>query len=561
MYTYIELVLHQLTLIPIFYFIDTARITVSFDEYNMSFSDVNNPIFPNPQVIHVHEGTKNIHLTCSLSVCVWKISHQNHPITSSTYTIPEITATSSGNISLLRITPSGLTYTTADLTIVTIPKEIEAINTLSSILMILSIFLFIILITAILVSIATCVCIRVRKLKTKDFPPKDTNIMLNTLSKQRCVEGVDQQRIPTESRDYIYIATDSVYTTIEETYSPTHKTLEKADNEYVYKSCEDESRQDLVYEFADADGCYETYARMVSVDVDDRYIPKVTCVEDYPMVYRQYVDGGFGKDSALSVEFQKLNEYSRKFIEFETDEAMNPENFAKNPISSIVPFNENRVLLASSYINCNYINASWLELNQYIATINPTRKTHQDFLQMIDQTGARMVVMLTTRKERVKIISGISNRVCYWCKKDEPIGCEHFITTLVQTTETDAFIKQELSLKNTATGKTHQITQYMSTCWEQDATILDTPSVLSLLQEIVEQKKSFNNVPIIIHCQDGISKTGIIITMLRMIHEINVRGSINMFSVVKSLRRQRISMVPTLVSFVIHLQYFTFPLF
>ena len=45
MYTYIELVLHQLTLIPIFYFIDTARITVSFDEYNMSFSDVNNPIF------------------------------------------------------------------------------------------------------------------------------------------------------------------------------------------------------------------------------------------------------------------------------------------------------------------------------------------------------------------------------------------------------------------------------------------------------------------------------------------------------------------------------------
>ena len=51
----------------------------------------------------------------------------------------------------------------------------------------------------------------------------------------------------------------------------------------------------------------------------------------------------------------------------------------------------------------------------------------------------------------------------------------------MHTTETSAFTKQELSLKNTSTGKEHQFTQYISTCWEQDAKILDMSSVLSLL--------------------------------------------------------------------------------
>ena len=522
----------------------------------MSFSDLNNPIFPNPQVIHVNEGTKDIHLTCSLSKCVWNISHQHHPITTSTYTIPEITSTFRENISLIRVTPSGVTYTTAHLFIVTIPKEtevqiIEPFNALSRTFMILFVILLITLIATILVSIGTCIFLCARKMKgVNDISSKDINIKLNTLDKRRCVEGVDQQRILSGSRDYVYIATNSEYTTIDEINSPTHKTLAKSDSEYVLQSLyETESRIDSFYEFTDPDEHYEPYARMISVDVADRYIPKVIAVEDYPNVYRQYVDNGFGKSSALSIEFQKLNEYSRKNIDFETDEAMNPGNSLKNPIKNIVPFNENRVLLAPPYINnSNYINASWLELNQFIATINPTKNTHQDFLQMIDQTGAKIVVMLTTRKERVKIISGISNRVCYWCKKDEPTNCGHFITALMHTTETSAFIKQELSLKNTSTGKEHRITQYISTCWEQDATIVDMSFVLSLLQEIIDHKQSSNDVPIIIHCQDGISKTGIFVTMLRMIQEINVRGSINMFSVVKSLRRQRISMVPTFVS-------------
>ena len=362
----------------------------------MSFSDLNNPIFPNAKVIHVNESTKNIHLTCSLSECVWNISHQHHPITTSKYTIPEITSTFSENISLIRVTPSGVTYTFAHLFIVTIPKEIEVqiiepFNTLSRTFMILFVILLTTLIATILVSIGICVFKCARKVKSKDGIPSKNTDMPSKLNTQP-VKFEDQQISLSELRDHGKSATNSEHEVKIETNSPTHKTLEKSDvlQSRMNYNPEPESRIDSFYEFTVSNKPYEVYAHRLSAEVADRYIPKVISFQDYPKVYRTYVDDGFGKDSALSIEFQKLNEYSKKYIDLDSGEAMNPENSSKNPIGNIVPFNENRVLLVSPYMNnSNYINASWLELNQFIATINPTKNTHQDFLQMIDQTGAR----------------------------------------------------------------------------------------------------------------------------------------------------------------------------
>ncbi|KAI6654002.1 RyPTPR4a, partial [Oopsacas minuta] len=176
-------------------------------------------------------------------------------------------------------------------------------------------------------------------------------------------------------------------------------------------------------------------------------------------------------------------------------------------------------------------------------------ETHLDFLQMIYQTEASMVIMLTTRKEKAKILSGISNRVCYWPKKDEPINCEPFVSTLINSIETNAFVKQEICLKNTLARKEHSFTQCISPIWNEDGTVLDSLCVIAILNKIMKQKQDSNNVPIIIHCEDGISKTGIIMTVLNSIRELNIRKSIGIFNAVKNLRRQRMNMVPTLVCY------------
>ena len=96
-----------------FVFLDTATITVSYQGSSMTFSDVDNPIFPSAQEISIIMGTTDVMLTCSLSECVWILSDPASVITIQTYTIPEITDSYNVNISLMRRTSTGTSYTTA----------------------------------------------------------------------------------------------------------------------------------------------------------------------------------------------------------------------------------------------------------------------------------------------------------------------------------------------------------------------------------------------------------------------------------------------------------------
>ena len=209
-------------------------------------------------------------------------------------------------------------------------------------------------------------------------------------------------------------------------------------------------------------------------------------------------------------------------VELDTDEALKVENFTKNPLKNIVPFDENRVVLHSQYFNCNYINASYIYENQFIATIHPNKATHRDFLQLIYQTEASMVVMLTTRREKAKIIGGVSNRVCYWPKNDESIDCEPFVTTLINSIETTAFVKQEISLKNTLEGKEHTFTQCISPTWNEDSTVAEMSLTVVLLSRILKHLQDDASKSIIIHCEDGISKTGIILAGINSVKETDI---------------------------------------
>ena len=189
-----------------------------------------------------------------------------------------------------------------------------------------------------------------------------------------------------------------------------------------------------------------------------------------------------------------------------------------------------------------------ISMTIYSSPIHPTKETHRDFSQMIYQTEASMGIMLTTRKEKAKIIGGISNRVRYWPKKGEIIDCEPFITTLINSTETAAFIKQEISLKNTLLGKEHIFTQCISPTWNEDCTVAEMTPAVALLSRILKQLQEDSSKSIIIHCGDGISKTGIILTAMNSVKELTLKKTINIFNIVKNLRKQRMKIVPTLVS-------------
>ena len=143
---------------------------------------------------------------------------------------------------------------------------------------------------------------------------------------------------------------------------------------------------------------YEEYTQMHSMQKEPKFLTKAIPGKEFPATYKQYVESGMGQESCFKKEFELLNEgLEQKLLSSsQTKEILHDH---------VTPFDENRVVLNSPCIDSDNINASWMENYQFIAPIHPTRDTLRHFLQMIYQTEASMVIMLTTRKEKAKIIS------------------------------------------------------------------------------------------------------------------------------------------------------------
>ena len=505
----------------------------------------------------------------------------------STYKIPSFTKMYEGSYSLLRTTNSGRNYTTAQLfvNVITVPTQQSASLPFIPIIIVVLVIICIIILIIVLIPICIKIFGNKRELfHSKQFKNENTESPLRRGQQNNKGSKISQSNIigsggfsgyenlaklQSPTKEYIELSVNTnvaEYMTIDETSmlpldietkvhkveGPYYSNLANNPSDGNYEQIKENSE----YMELNQSEPYERYTPMSAVKEKTKFVAKYIPSKDFPATYQLYVISGMGIESLFSVEFQALNEESKKNIEPESDEARKVQNMRKNPLKNILPYDENRVVLDSPYFDCNYINASWLESYQFIASIHPTGDTLQDFLQMIYQTEASMVIMLTTRKEKAKIIGGVSNRVCYWPKKDKPLNCEPFVTSLISSTETSAFVKQEISLKNTLEGKDHSFTHCISPIWNEDGTVVEMTLVVALLNRIIKQKQDSSNVPIIIHCTDGISKTGIIMTALNSIKELNARKSINIFNAVKNLRKQRNNMIPTLVSIIGNLVLF-----
>ena len=499
-------------------------------------------MFPSPQQIPIQEGTRDVLLTCNLPRCMWLVQLKNstYTIMRSPYSIPIFGLESEGNYSLIRETDAGKNYTTA---YVYIHMPFNVTKPPSSIppLPIVIIVLVIIILAMTSIVIILMFFIIYRKKKHFPFAHNTSKSPRNQLSLETKVQRKSSSAILTQQNfkgSEVYINTSISM------QSQNHEALDQLVNNNAMEdmtinetsfeimndsSTDIESRGENYEQAKENRKCFEMN-QTEPYEEEQKFVPKFITIMDFPAIYQQYVASGMGDESLFSVEFHALNEESKKYIE-RSDVARKEPNMRTNP-----------------YLDCIYINPSYISEYQFIASIHPTGDTLQDFLQMIYQTEASMVIMLTTRKENAKIIGGVSNRVCYWPEKDETLKCEPFITSLISSTETTAFVKQEISLKNALEGKDHSFTHCISPIWNEDGTVVELNSAITLLIRVIKQKRDYPLNPIIIHCEDGISKTGIFMTVFNVIKELNLRKSVNIFNAVKNMRKQRMNMVPTMVS-------------
>uniref|UniRef100_A0A8C3IZR3 Receptor-type tyrosine-protein phosphatase C n=1 Tax=Chrysemys picta bellii TaxID=8478 RepID=A0A8C3IZR3_CHRPI len=273
--------------------------------------------------------------------------------------------------------------------------------------------------------------------------------------------------------------------------------------------------------------------------------------------------------SLLEAEFQRLPSYRG----WRTQNTGNrQENKSKNRNSKMIPYDFNRVPIkheeekskesehdseessdedsdceeASRYINASFITGYWGP-KEMIATQGPLPETINDFWQMIFQRKVKVIVMLTELKQG-------DQQLCaqYWGEGKQTY--EGIEVEMKDVNLSSSYTIRAFDVTHVKRKETRNVYLYQYHKWNG----LDLPEnpkdlvnmILNLKQKlaaksVTEDSRCSRSVPIVIHCRDGSEQTGVFCALLTLLESAETEDVIDVFQVVKSLRRARPGMVPT----------------
>eukprot|EP00800_Vazella_pourtalesii_P006350 TRINITY_DN1811_c0_g2_i1.p1 TRINITY_DN1811_c0_g2~~TRINITY_DN1811_c0_g2_i1.p1 ORF type:complete len:444 (+),score=41.83 TRINITY_DN1811_c0_g2_i1:77-1333(+) len=255
-------------------------------------------------------------------------------------------------------------------------------------------------------------------------------------------------------------------------------------------------------------------------------------------------------DKELRKKFKLLNSVSVKLLLHQQITIANgPENKERNPLENVLPYDNNRVILMAEDGENNYINASYMNEYQFIVTMHPTQNTLPDFLQMIHQTNASLVVTLTTKNELSEIEFNISNRVSYWGKHGSVREYKHFVVKTSEVKESTNTVTQTLILHNAIENSQNTFKHIISMDWDDKAENVDLASIVELVKVILTHKNENPGFPIVIHCVDSIGRSGVLVTVLKAIQETEQNGKVDVDEILQQLRSEKSYFIPTMTHY------------
>ncbi|XP_054546268.1 receptor-type tyrosine-protein phosphatase C isoform X2 [Talpa occidentalis] len=273
--------------------------------------------------------------------------------------------------------------------------------------------------------------------------------------------------------------------------------------------------------------------------------------------------------SPLEAEFQRLPTYKS----WRTQHVGNhEENKSKNRNSHVIPYDFNRVPLRheleisqesehdsdessdddsdseeiSKYINASFIMSYW-KPEMMIAAQGPLKETIGDFWQMIFQRKVKVIVMLTELKNG-------DQEVCaqYWGEGKQTY--EDVEVEMKNTNKSPAYTLRVFELRHSKRKDCRTIHQYQFHNWSAEELPAEPKELISMIQVLkqelpkknsTEGTKYHKNVPLLIHCRDGSQQTGIFCALLNLLESAETEEVVDVFQVVKSLRKARPGIVPT----------------
>ncbi|XP_054569130.1 receptor-type tyrosine-protein phosphatase C [Eptesicus fuscus] len=273
--------------------------------------------------------------------------------------------------------------------------------------------------------------------------------------------------------------------------------------------------------------------------------------------------------SPLEAEFQRLPSYRS----WRTQHTGNrEENKSKNRTSSVIPYDYNRVQLRHEldvskesehesdessdddsdtedpgrYINASFIMSYW-KPEVMIAAQGPLKETIGDFWQMVFQRKVKVIVMLTELKNG-------DQEACaqYWGEGKQTFGDLDVHTK--ETSPSPAYTLRVFELRHSKRKEPRTVYQYQYSSWGAEELPAAPKDLVSMVRDLKQQlprrraaegSKHHRNVPVLVHCRDGSQQTGLFCALFNLLESAETEDVVDVFQVVKSLRKARPGMVST----------------
>ncbi|KAK2191692.1 hypothetical protein NP493_48g07145 [Ridgeia piscesae] len=260
------------------------------------------------------------------------------------------------------------------------------------------------------------------------------------------------------------------------------------------------------------------------------------------------------KSSKLAEQFERLNALKpvRKNVKCA---ALEPKNVTKNRDIKIIPDDRHRPHLSTPWTEGNdYINAVFVhgykERNAYIITQSPMTATVVDLWRLLNDHESRTVVMLDH--------SDVTGDECAsYYPSQTAIKCKYgpFEVELVDTVTTenaDVTVREFKFSKSNRSGDSGTVIKQfqLNNSWSRDSPLPSNATVLVDLLDAVEKWQQQNgNGPIVIHCTDGASRSGLVCAASYLLEHMKVEQEVDVFHAVQHIRTTRPQLIAHLAQY------------
>nr|CAD7427319.1 unnamed protein product [Timema monikensis] len=245
-------------------------------------------------------------------------------------------------------------------------------------------------------------------------------------------------------------------------------------------------------------------------------------------------------DFLFSEEFELLKHVGR---DQPCTAAELPCNRPKNRFTNILPYDHSRFRLqpvddeeGSDYINANYV-PGHNSPREFLVTQGPLHSTRDDFWRMCWESNSRAIIMLTNCIEK-----GREKCDHYWPYDTLPVYYGDICVTLLNESHYPHWSISEFMM---CQGDTQRVIRHFHFTTWPDFGVPSPPQTLVRFVRAFRERVGPEQRPIVVHCSAGVGRSGTFITLDRILQQLNLSDTVDIFGIVWAMRKERSWMVQT----------------